>query len=133
MRLAYVTADEVNLALATQMAGACGAVVCRVQPEEAPPDGLFDAVLYDLDAVPSNQQTGFLKRMSHDSPARPTAIHGYGIADEQAQTLRRRGITVSRRLHAGLLRGLRDAARLSSATVSRDDGPLELTWVNLVK
>jgi hypothetical protein len=133
MQLAYLTSDEVNHALATQIAAACDAVVCRLHPGEAAPDGLFDAVLYDWDAVPSNQQPGFLERLCHDSPTRPTAVHGYGIAHDQVKALVRRGITVSRRLHAGLLHGLREAAGQRLNTVPRDGCPTELTWVNMVK
>jgi hypothetical protein len=49
MRLGYATTDEVNQALATRVGAECGAVVCRLRPGEVPPDGLFDAVLYNAD------------------------------------------------------------------------------------
>ena len=52
MRIAYMTNDEVNRALAAQMAGECGAFICALAPTESPSDDQFHAVLYDLDVLP---------------------------------------------------------------------------------
>jgi hypothetical protein len=130
MRLAYATADEVNRALATQMAAECGAVVCHVRPGDAPPEGLFDAVLYNLDDVPSDQHAAFLDGFCHDPPVRPTAVHGYGLADEQADTLRRHGVAAAQRLNLRLFRSLCKAVRKTRASVLDADA---LTWINLVE
>ena len=95
MRLAYATTDEVNQALATQMAAACGAVVCHIRPGEAPPShSLFDAFIYDLDDVPSDQRRALLEELCLSPSARPTAVHGYGIADEQSEALRAGGCVI---------------------------------------
>jgi hypothetical protein len=130
MRLAYATADEVNRALATQMAAECGAVVCHVRPGDAPSEELFDAVLYNLDDVPSDQQPAFIAGFCHDPPVRPTAVHGYGIGDEQAGTLRRHGVAVAQRLNVRLLRILCKAVRKTRTSVPDADA---LTWINLVE
>ena len=102
------------------------------------PDGLFDAVLYNLDDVPRDQQPAFLEELCLGTTDCPTAVHGYGIADEQAQALRRHGVAVAQRLHPALLRslctaGLCKAARRSRATVPSDGALTDLTWVNLAK
>lgn len=132
MRLAYATTDEVNQALATRIAAACGAVVCRLSPGDTPPDGLFDAVLYDLDDIASEERPAFLERLCLDPPVRPTAVHGYGVTDEQANALRRNGIVVVRRLRSSLLRRWCLAARPRLATISSGDTLTDLTWVNVV-
>ena len=49
MRIAYVNTDEVNQDLAERTASEYCAAVCIPVPEGPPPDGLFDAVLYNLD------------------------------------------------------------------------------------
>ena len=138
MRIGYVTTDEVNHALAARMAAKCGAIICHLCPREVHPDGLFDAVLYNLDDVPRDQQPAFLEELCLGTTDCPTAVHGYGIADEQAQALRRHGVAVAQRLHPALLRslctaGLCTAARRSRATVPSDGALTDLTWVNLAK
>jgi hypothetical protein len=133
MRIAYVATDEVNQALAAQMAAPCGAIVCHLSPGEVPPDGLFDAVLYHLDGVPREQRSPFLSGLGLGAPDCPTAGHGYGITDEQAQSLGRHGVAVAERLRPALLRSLCKAARRIRATVPPDDAPTDLTWVNLAR
>ena len=71
-----------------RLAAACGAAVCHFRRGDAPPDGRFDAFLYDLDDVPSDQRRALLEEVCLNPPARPVAVHGYGIADEQAAALR---------------------------------------------
>jgi hypothetical protein len=131
MRVAYASTDEVNQALAARMADECGAIICHLRPGEMLPDGLFDAVLYNLDDLPREQRPAFLEGLCLDSPHCPTAVHGYGIAHEQAQALSRPGIFVLPRLDPALLRSLCKAARQSRATVRSDSAPKDLTWVDL--
>ena len=138
MRIAYVNTDEVNQDLAERTASEYCAAVCILVPEGPPPDGLFDAVLYNLDDVPRDQQPAFLEELCLGTTDCPTAVHGYGIADEQAQALRRHGVAVAQRLHPALLRslctaGLCKAARRGHAIVPSDGALTDLTWVNLAK
>ena len=134
MRIAYVNTYEVNQDLAERTASEYCAAVCIRVPEGPPPDGLFDAVLYNLDEVPRDQRSALLERLCQATPHRPTAVHGYDITDEQARTLRRHGVAVAQRLHPALLRSLCKAARLRShATVPSDGALTDLTWVNLAK
>lgn len=134
MRIAYVSTDEVNQNLAERMAAKCGAVICIRPSREPAPDGLFDAVLYNLDDVPRDERSAVLEGLGRDKPAHPTAVHGYDITDEQARILKRYGVAATRRLHAGLLLRLSNAARQSreTETVPPDNDGTDLTWVNLV-
>jgi hypothetical protein len=132
MRIAFVSTDEVNQALVAQMAAECGAVVCTLVPKDPPPDGLFDAVLYNLDDVPRDQRSALLDELRRVRPHRPTGVHGYDITDEQARALNRDGVAAARRLHPGLIRSLLTAARRGRETIPQDDAETELTWVNLV-
>ena len=113
------------------MAAGCGAFSCHLRPEDVPPYGLFDAVIYNLDDVPREQRPAFLEGLCLGSPHCPTTVHGYGIAHEQAQALSRPGNLVSPRLDPALLRSLCKAARQSRATVRSDSAPKDLTWVDL--
>jgi len=74
MRIGYVATDEVNQALAARMAAKCGAIICHLHPGEVHPDGLLDAVLYNLDDVPRDQQPAFLEELCLGTPDCPTAM-----------------------------------------------------------
>ena len=116
MRVAYLTTDEVNLTLAEQMAAACGVTLCPLAPKDTPPDGGFDAVLYDWDYWPAD-----LRQRAAASPRTgpPVALHGYNVRRDEAADLRRRGVAVHRRLRPKVFRLLRQdvlAARVAAAT-----------------
>jgi hypothetical protein len=55
MRIAYLTTDDVNAALAAQLAADCGLSLCQLAPQGAAPDGEFDAAVYDLDFLPAGR------------------------------------------------------------------------------
>ncbi len=131
MRIAYMSTDEVNQALVARMAAECGAIVCTVLPKDPSPEGLFDAVLYDMDNLPTDERSAALERLLRGKPDRPTAVHGYDLTVEQARALNGNGVAAARRLHTGLLRSLLSAVRRDRETVPPDDAVTELTWVNL--
>jgi hypothetical protein len=133
MRIAYVNTDEVNQDLAVRTAVQHGAVIFSLAPEGPSPDGLFDAVLYNLDDVPQGHRFPLLEGLRYDEPHMATAVHGYDITDEQVQTLKRNGVGAARRLHPGLLCDLFIAARKRGEAVQQNDAATELTWVNLAK
>ncbi len=62
MRIAYLNKDEVNQHLAERMAAEYGAVICKLLSGEPFPDGLFDAVLYNLDEVPRDERSAAPRR-----------------------------------------------------------------------
>jgi hypothetical protein len=133
MRIAYMTTDEVNHALAAQLARKCGAVVHKVRPGDTPPDGWFDAVLYDLDNVPTDRRRAFLAQILAGAPARLTGIHGYDLTEEQSEALRMRGVAVAQRLQPDLLRALCRAVVQKLTTVPPDDALVDETWINLAQ
>jgi hypothetical protein len=106
MRIAYATTDEVNQALAVQLAQENGAVIHELLPRDAPPVGQFDAVLYDLDDVPKPQRWEILARLLSDPSSCPKAVHGYDLPEEQVSTLRKHGIVVSQHLEPELFGSL---------------------------
>ena len=137
MRIGYVATDEVNHALAARMAAKCGAIICHLRPREVHPDGLFDAVLYDLDDVPETSSQLFLRNSAsarQTAPRRSTAM----VSPMSRPRPCRHGVAVAERLHPALLRslytaGLCKAARRSRATVPSDGALTDLTWFNLAK
>ncbi len=133
MRIAYFNRYEVNQEIASQIASRCGVLVCNLMPHAPAPDGLFDAVLYNLDDVSKDQRSVVLGKLHRGEPVCPAAVHGYDIADEQIRSLHRVGVVASRRLHSGLIRGLIQSAQRSRAVGSADSDSTNLTWVNLVK
>jgi hypothetical protein len=114
MRLAYLTHDEVNQALAGPLAAAAGLELDLRNVRDGLDHGDFDGVLYDLDFLPAD----FCARVLADLMARPpkslAAVHGYNLTARQRRALWRRGVIVARRLRARLFRQLKEAAeRLS--------------------
>jgi hypothetical protein len=110
MRLAYLSTDEVNLALAPEMAFACGVTTHPVWPKDAPPDGEYDALLCDWDSWPAEGRQQLLAGLGGSPPHRPVAVHGYGLTEEQTEALRDRGVAVHSTLHLEVFRLLRQAA-----------------------
>jgi hypothetical protein len=104
-----------------------------VLPQEPPPDGLLDAVLYSLDDMPKAQRSALIARLRRGEVDQPTAVHGYDITEEQAGTLRLCGVAAARHLHVGLFRTLLEEARRRRKAALADSESTGLTWVDLVK
>ena len=105
MPIAYLSADELNCHLAARMAAACGAALLPITPRDPPPDGRFDAVLYDLDSMPPACREEMVASALADRATRPVAVHSYNL-DMQAGALRDKGVVVTRRLGPGVHRAL---------------------------
>jgi hypothetical protein len=133
MRIGYVTTDEVNLAWAALMARKCGAVVRRWVSKLAPPDGTFDAILYDMDDVPRFRQGEILAQLLRARSTCPRAVHGYALSEDEAASLRMQGVVVAQRLQLELFRILCRAVRQQLASVPPDDALLEETWISLAE
>jgi hypothetical protein len=110
MRVAYLTTDEVNEALALEMAQAFGMVLEPVRPMQESPDAQYDAVLIDWDFWPPEQRAEFLTRLCDGQVPWRVAVHGYCLEDGVAENLRARGVAVHRRLRPKVIRLLADAA-----------------------
>jgi hypothetical protein len=110
MRIAYLTTDEVNLHLAEEMAAACGLTLCTLDPRDPPPDGEFDALLYDWDHWPAEQQREVMAELLGGSLPHALAVHGYNLGGGRADALRRHTVAVYR-LQPRAFRFLRRAVR----------------------
>jgi hypothetical protein len=108
MRYAYLTHDDVNRDLAARLAAGVGVELEPLTMRDDP--RRFDAVLYDLDFLPADDRDRLLAQLSSDRANRPAAVHGYGLSARQRRTLRRRGVTVARRLCGALFARLREPA-----------------------
>jgi hypothetical protein len=124
MRIAYLTTDEVNKELALRLAAERQVTLCCLEPRDPPPDGEFDAVLCDWDHWPADQRPKGLD----DVPARPVghalALHGYGLEQDQARALRRRGVLLFKRLEPKTFLELKRAA--DQARALREEETVEL-------
>jgi hypothetical protein len=111
MRIAYLTTDEVNLDYAARFAEGIGATLSQLFPKDPAPDGRFDAVLYDLDSLPPKERRELLSHLLGGDLPCPRGVHSYNLTRKQVAGLRRRGITVVRRLKRGALRTLASACQ----------------------
>jgi hypothetical protein len=122
VRIAYMTADEVNRHLAASMAEGCG-VTLDALPVEDEPSGVhldevldrYDAILLNLDDAMPPRRREILKGLLGSAEPRRIAVHGYDLDDEQVALLHGHGISAARGLDAGLLEDLRavDPGRFS--------------------
>jgi hypothetical protein len=115
MRIAYLTTDEVNQDLALRLAAGQRARLEVLWPRDEPPDGRFDAVVYDLDCLPACLRQEVLSKLAAASAPWPVAVHSYALTRKQFRALRGRGVAVHRRLGARLLHRLCAAVRAKSA------------------
>jgi hypothetical protein len=124
MRIAYMTTDEVNLALAVRMARLCEATVDDLRPADKAGHRRFhfDAILYDFDVTPPHERSALIAEILSGTPrCNAKAVHGYGLSEEQAETLREGGVTVAWSLDLDLIRSLHDAALRNLETVPPDE------------
>lgn len=112
MRIAYGTTDEMNAHLAEQMAAACGQTLYPLAPKDPPWYVACDAVLYDWDYWPVEQQQEALAELLADRLPRAVAVHGYNLEGGLAEALRLNGVAVYRRLRPRVFRFLRRAIRV---------------------
>ncbi len=131
MRIAHLTTDEVNHALAVRSGGSLGAALVSLDPEELPAHARYDAVLCDLDRVPPDRRQALLDEIHSEMTDRPMAVYGYCLSEDQASRLRFHGVAVAQRLHAALIRTLVKAVRHRLTAVPPDDAMTELTWINV--
>jgi hypothetical protein len=120
--IAYLTTDEVNLDLADRLALECGAILYPLTFQEGPPDGAFEAVLYDWDHLCSRWRQQLLAELLARPAACPVALHGYTVEEEHGEALRRHGVDVFRRLEREVFLNLRRAAGRARGNPSAGQG-----------
>jgi hypothetical protein len=105
MRIAYLSTDPVNAALAGQLAAACGLDLSQADPRGAArPDGTR-AALFDLDFLPREH----LERLLEELGQCPAAAHGYNLGGGLRRRLKAAGVFARRRLAPPLFKWLRAA------------------------
>src|SRR5437763_1411094 len=105
MNFAYRTVDDVNAHTAARLADQSGVGLYRVGPREPMPAQAGGLVL-DLDFLPAE----LVEELLANVPEQPVAVHGYNLAEEAAQKLRRLGVAVFRYLDRRVFEFLRAAA-----------------------
>lgn len=115
MRIAYWTTDFVNMNLARQWAEECGASLEQLFVKDRELEKGADAVLYDLDYLPPDNQREILARLTNGRLNHAAAVHSYNLADELSAALHTRGIAVGRRLERGLIERLHEMVLAAQA------------------
>jgi hypothetical protein len=133
IQIAYRNFDEVSHAQAARLARLFGADICDVHPSDPPPDGMYDAILYNLDEVPWHERHAVVAELLNNSSPCPKAVHGYDLSEDEAAQLRLRGVAVAQRLHIDLFRVLCRTVVRKLASVPPDDALVEETWINLAE
>jgi hypothetical protein len=114
--IAYLSTDEVNQDLAVQMAAACDIRLELLSPRDPPPDGQFDAFIYDLDYWPQRQEV--LAELVRVRTPHAVVLHSYNLDEDQIEVLRSKGVSVSGRLDVEVFHALR-LASVPSPVVAR--------------
>jgi hypothetical protein len=121
MRIAYLTTDEVNKDLALRLAAQWELTLCPLEPRDPPPDGEFDAVLYDWDHWPADRRAEMLTHTAAGPHRPPVALHGYRLGRAQARALRRGGVLLFDRLEARAFLDLQRAVNQARAIREEDE------------
>jgi hypothetical protein len=117
-----LTTDEVNLALADQLATECGAILYLLSFQDGAPNAASDAVLYDWDYLSSEWREKLLAELLSRPAPCPVALHGYSLEEEHGEALRRHGVGVFRRLEPEVFLNLRRVADQARDTSSASQG-----------
>jgi hypothetical protein len=96
MLVAYVTSDEVNRHVATQMADICGVALHSLSFKDPRPDGRYNAVLYDVDSLSPLQRRELLVDLVSERLPWPVAVHSRNLEEKQVEALRRNRVAVFR-------------------------------------
>jgi hypothetical protein len=119
MRVAYLTTDAVNQDWAVHRAAEDGVTVHPLALDDPPPDGQFDAVVYDWDYLPPQRRAQFLLGLLAGPLSCPAAVHSYNLEEDHIKALRRHGVAVSSWLESDLFQKLRQAAERWKDTLVR--------------
>jgi hypothetical protein len=103
MFICYVSLDDVNQRLAADTVEEFGATVDFCASQAELPVVPCDAVMYDLDNLPNDDRRHILDELSSGPAKRVSAMHSYNLPAGDADTLRRNGVVVRRRLQRNWL------------------------------
>jgi hypothetical protein len=119
MRFAYLSTDEVNIALALAMAKGCGVTLNPLAPKDGLPDAAYDGVLCDWDSWPLEARDDLLAMLSAGSQPRRIAAHSYNLSDEQATAFFNKGFMVHRVLQPNIFKRLARAVVVAKRLQAR--------------
>jgi hypothetical protein len=103
MFICYVSLDDVNQRLAAETAEESGATIDYCASQAEMPVVPCDAVMYDLDNLPSDDRRRILNELRSGPAKRVSAVHSYNLKAADAEALRRNGVVVRRRLQRNWL------------------------------
>jgi hypothetical protein len=103
MFIAYLTHDEVNLAVGSKLAASQSAFLDGRWLREGIVSWWHDAALIDLDSLPANERRGVLDQLRAAPMQIPVAVHSYGLESSDVAKLRGNGVRVFRRLNKATL------------------------------
>jgi hypothetical protein len=132
MRLGYLSMDELNQSLVARWGAHEGIEVECPDRLDRGLDGLFDALLLDLDHTKSEWMSALARWLARAGRVCcPVAVHGYSAtADAFRGALAGRDVTVRAQLQPELIRDLAHAAYGPPQNpVESESEPL--TWINL--
>jgi hypothetical protein len=107
MRIALCTLDEVNEQQARDLAGRFGDTLCPLWPKDGPPNGQFDAVIYDLDYWPADSRAKLLAELREDPQHGPVAVCSLNLDEAEIKPLAVRGAAVFMHLGPDVFQSLR--------------------------
>ena len=101
MTTAYLTHDDVNAAVARELASRLGFSLVVLKLSETEPDA--SRLVCDLDHLPPDVKAGMLANARTGVNLPSVGVHSYHLTSEESRMLRAAGVVVSRRLSARLL------------------------------
>jgi hypothetical protein len=105
----YLTHDEVNEQRARDLAEAWGAELLPLSLRDGLPDGAGSALLIDWDSLDPDGRERVLARLLA-GPRRRIGLHSYGLPEEDARMLQRKGVAVFERFYPDALGWLLDGS-----------------------
>jgi hypothetical protein len=115
MRIVYLTIDQVNYSVASELATAWGAELFD-EPRNCG-DALeqYDAAIVDLDCFLAAQRAEILAHLLAGRALHPIAVHSYNLDDRTVASLRASDVGVFPHMDAAVLRFVCEAAWLGLA------------------
>jgi len=107
-KLAYVSHDDVNEAFVTSRAEVSGVTMEPLTLRDPLPDGEFERVLIDWDTLDDRGREGLLAALLAEPQAGRLGLTSYGLNEDDAEVLRRKGVNVLARLDPDALDWLID-------------------------
>ena len=103
MKIAYLTHDEVNAAVARRLARRLGLRLKVLTVKSADRTAAADLLVLDLDHLPPECKSKLFLRVGSGRLRQGVAVHSYNLTATEERALRAAGVHVARRLTAAVL------------------------------